>query len=71
MTYEEKFPEFIKMLADAKASRVEVVLVHHPEVLGDTHEEIVESLDRLADAYLILKILPRCNRMPVGTDTLQ
>jgi len=27
--------------------------VHHPQVLGDTYEELVESLARLADADLV------------------
>jgi hypothetical protein len=38
------------------------VLVHHPEVLGDNYEEIVESLNRLADAQVSLAIIPRAER---------
>lgn len=45
--YEKKFADFTRMLAETKE---EAVLIHHPEVLGDDYEEIVESLNRLADA---------------------
>ena len=38
------------------------MLVHHPEVLGDNYEEIVESLNRLADAKVSLVIVPRGER---------
>ena len=54
--YEEKFRNFIRMCEEAKESGVKVVLVHHPNVLGDNYEEIVESLSRLAQAELHLAI---------------
>lgn len=57
--YEQKFADFIHMLAETKD---EVVLIHHPEVLGDSYEEIVESLNRLADAKKQLVTLPRGER---------
>jgi hypothetical protein len=38
------------------------MLIHHPEVLGDTYEELCESLNRLADAGLLLMIIPRKER---------
>ncbi len=56
--YEVKFAEFIKMLSDPG----EAVIVHHPEVLGDDYDEIVESLNRLADAGKMLSIVPRKER---------
>jgi len=37
-------------------------VIDHPEVLGDTYAEIVESLNRLADASLSLSIVPRSER---------
>lgn len=54
MTYdEEKFKEFNRMLkCDA-----EVVFIHHPQVLGDTYEELCENLNRLARAGKNLTIL--------------
>lgn len=57
--YQKKFASFIQMLADTTE---EVVIVHHPQVLGDTYEELVESLDRLADAQKHLVIVPRKER---------
>ena len=42
--YETKFAGFLEMCAAAKKGKLDVVLIHHPEVLGDNYEEIVESL---------------------------
>ncbi len=53
--YEQKFSEFIKLCSEAKED--EVVLIHHPAVLGDSYEEIIESLRRLARSGATLKIL--------------
>ncbi|MBP6627822.1 MAG: hypothetical protein KA297_00235 [Kofleriaceae bacterium] len=60
--YEQKFSGFLKMCDEAKAGKLDVVLIHHPEVLGDNYDEIVESLNRLADAKLSLTIIPRVER---------
>lgn len=53
-TYGDKFADFIRLCEDPES---EVVIVHHPEVLGDNYEEIVESLNRLADAGKLLQIV--------------
>ena len=50
------------MCDEAKAGKLDVVLIHHPEVLGDNFDELVESLNRLADAKLSLTIIPRVER---------
>lgn len=39
-----------------------MVLIGHPEMLGDDYEEVIESLNRLADAHLALVIAPRAGR---------
>lgn len=57
--YEQKFSDFIRMCRTAPE---EVIIVNHPEVLGDNYEEIVESLNRLADAGKKLEIVPRRKR---------
>jgi hypothetical protein len=57
--YERKFGEWICLLAETTE---DVILVHHPEVLGDSYEEIVESLNRLADAQKKLIVVPRHER---------
>ena len=35
-SYEEKFKSFIEMCAQAKVDGVDAIMIHHPEVLGDT-----------------------------------
>lgn len=62
MSYEEKFAGLLRMCREAKAKSVGVVMVHHPEVLGDNYIEIVESLNRIADAELQLQIIPQRER---------
>jgi hypothetical protein len=57
--YEEKFADFIRMLVDTPE---QVVIIHHPEVIGDTFDAIVESLNRLADTKKSLMIVPRSER---------
>lgn len=59
--YEEKFANFIKMIDESKG-KTEAVMIHNPNALGDTYEEVVESLDRLSDAKLGLIIVPRSER---------
>ena len=59
LRYESKFAEFLHLLRETKE---EVVNVHHPEVLGDNYEELVESLNRLADAGTKLVAVPRNER---------
>jgi hypothetical protein len=57
--YEEKFADFIAMCEDAEADDIDIVVVAEPQTLGDTYEEIIESLSRLADAGLALRIVGR------------
>jgi hypothetical protein len=64
--YEQKFSHFTRMLAETKE---ELVLIHHPEVIGDNYDEIVESLNRLADAGKHLAIVPRKERSLSGSAT--
>jgi hypothetical protein len=56
--HERKFTNFLRLVTEAKASGAEVVLIHHPSVLGDSYAELIMSLDRLAQAELALRILP-------------
>lgn len=48
--YEAKFAEFIRMCSDLKVGKIEYVLVANPKVLGDSYDELVESLNRIAEA---------------------
>lgn len=57
--YEKKFATFIRVLEDAKDKKdVHMFIVHHPEILGDDYEELVESLNRLSATKLSLVIVP-------------
>ena len=59
--YEQKFGGFISMCEKATPSG-DVLIIDHPEVLGDTYGELVESLNRLGDAGLSLSIVSRQDR---------
>ena len=62
--YEQKFAGLRRLCEEAKRRHLDVVLIHHPEVLGDNYLEIVEGLKRIADAGLKLAIVPRAERKP-------
>jgi len=54
--YESKYAEFIRLCAIAEAENIGHVIVAEPWVLGDTYDEIIESLTRLAEAGLALHV---------------
>jgi hypothetical protein len=58
--YETKFADFLRMCDDAKAGKFQVIAVANPKVLGDNYDELVESLNRIADAGGQLAIAKRC-----------
>lgn len=63
MTYDEKkFENFNGAVQHLKAQGANAMMIHHPEVIGDTFEEIVENLNRLANAHLFLGILSEDDR---------
>ena len=57
--YDQKFANFITLCERAKADGIQQVIVDRPSVLGDSYDEIIESLSRLADAGLALNITRR------------
>ena len=57
--YANKFGNLIKLCDDAKAGNVETVIVTWSWVIGDNYEEVIESLSRLADAGLTLRVIKR------------
>ena len=57
--YEEKFTNFIKACRKAKQDNIPHIIVSRPRDLGDTYEELIESLSRLAEAKLALHITSR------------
>jgi len=60
--YEAKFAALLEMIAENAAKGVEGIMVPDPQTLGDDYDELVESLNRLADAKLTLMIQPRAER---------
>jgi hypothetical protein len=59
LAYERKFSDFLFLI---HSTHEELIVVHHPQVLGDNYEELVESLNRLADAGKRLAVVPRRER---------
>jgi len=58
MSYEEKFKGLIAVIQKAQTDRVETILIQSPETLGDDYAEMVESLNRISEAGLLLQIVP-------------
>ncbi len=55
--YATKFESFIKAVAEAKATGSALILVAEPWVIGDTYEEVIESLSHLAGTDIGLQIV--------------
>jgi hypothetical protein len=53
--YEQKFANFIKLCTTAFETKN--LIIAEPWVLGDTYDEVMESLSRIADANLVLHIV--------------
>ena len=53
--YEVKFAGFLDMIRESKANHIETVLLVDPRHLGDTYDEVIESLSRIARADLSLR----------------
>ena len=61
--YEQKFKRSIEMCQQAK--RDDVVTIATPHTLGDSYDEIFESLNRLSNTEAMLLIVPRAFRRRV------
>jgi len=64
MIEKNKFEAFNKICREAKEKGAELVLIYQPEVLSDTYAEVIENLNRLSDANLMLRIIPQEERKP-------
>lgn len=53
-----KNKQFLQRLKDAKANGITLIVIKEPQELGDTYEEVMESLNRLAANDLNLAVLP-------------
>jgi len=58
-SYSEKFRSFLELIERCKRKEIDAVLVAYPWVLGDTYEELTESLNQIADAGVQLGIAKR------------
>lgn len=60
MTLEaDKFKELDRLVREAKTRQdVDAVVVASPQVLGDTYEELIANLNKLADAELAVVVVP-------------
>jgi hypothetical protein len=56
---ERKFAEFDRMIAEAKCSGIQAVMVAMPHTLGDNYEELIRNLTKLQEAELSLVIVPK------------
>ncbi len=56
MSYEERFAAFVGQCKRVKEQGAITVIVRYPEMLGDTYEEMVESLSRVAELGLQLVV---------------
>ena len=55
--YPEKFADFLKTIEQAKATGCEAIIIAEPWVIGDTYDEIMESLARLSGTGISLEIV--------------
>ena len=55
--YASKFASFIQAITEAKAFGCDIILIAEPWVIGDTHEEMTESLSHLAGTGIGLQIV--------------
>jgi anaerobic glycerol-3-phosphate dehydrogenase len=53
-----KFVKFDKLVQSARKDQAEAVIVALPQVLGDSYDELLVNLNKLALANLLLAIVP-------------
>ena len=53
-----KFAQFDVLIKNARKDRIEAVVVVSPKILGDTYDELMTNLNKLASANLLLAIVP-------------
>lgn len=50
---------FVRRLKEAQKNGITLIVLQEPQELGATYEQMIESLNALAEAELNLTILPR------------
>ena len=56
LPYEQKFSALFTLCKESESGAFEVVIISHPEVLGDNYEEMMMSLSLLATAKLLVAV---------------
>ena len=57
--YQKKYAALLERIQEAKKNGITLFVIQEPQELGETYEDMVESLNQIADADLNLAILPR------------
>ena len=57
--YEQKFAVLLKAISENKTDPVQSLMIMEPWVIGDTYEELIESLSQLAESNLALVVVRR------------
>ena len=58
----EKYSGLDKLCRDAKSQGLDLIVIHHPQVLGDNYEELIENLEKIAQGGLAVRIVPQSER---------
>lgn len=66
LPYEQKFSELFELCESASSLKVDVVIIAYPEVLGDSHEEVMISLSLLANANLLVAVAGQSPAVSIG-----
>lgn len=53
-----KIKKFLQRLQDAQANGITLIIIREPQELGDTYEEVIASLNKLAAMDMNLAVLP-------------
>ena len=62
MSYADKFSGLLAAIKTAQDDKATSILVQSPQTLGGDYAELVESLNRIAAAGLMVQILPSKDR---------
>lgn len=54
LPHDEKFDGLLRLCAEAKQGKFEIIIVTSPEILGDDYDELVDNLRRCAEAGLLV-----------------
>jgi hypothetical protein len=62
-SHAEKFAGLEQLISESGTNGVKAVMIHAPQVLGDTYDEMIVNLNRVAEAELAVVIVPPNERV--------